>query len=197
VKVLLFDLGGVLVQFDGVRALAELSAGRLHPEAARRFWITSPAVAQLETDAIAPEAFASAVVAELGLDVTPQRFLELFETWDRGPLPGARELLAEFRPGHRLACLTNNNAVHWRQLRDRYRLAGEFERCYVSYEMRLRKPDAAVFAHVIRDLAAPPGDVLFLDDNPECVAAGERAGLDARLVRGVDEARRACRAFSS
>jgi putative hydrolase of the HAD superfamily len=196
-KVALFDLGGVLVRFEGVSAVAALSEGRLDPEEARRFWITSAAVARFETGAIDADTFARQAVAELGFDLEPARFLELFATWDQGPLPGARELLAALRGHVRLACLTNNNEIHWRHLRDRFGLAREFERCYVSYEMRLRKPEAAVFAHVLRDLGERPEEILFLDDNPECVEAGSAAGLTSRLVRGTDEARAECAALLS
>lgn len=192
-KVILFDLGGVLVHFDGVAAVATLSGGRLTAEQSRRFWMTSPAVGAFEVGGVAPLDFARRASAELGLALTAEEFLAHFETWDRGPMPGALALLAELRPRVRLACLTNNNEIHWRQLRDDFGLSPHFERCYVSYELRLRKPDPAVFEHVVRDLAVAPAEILFLDDNPECVSAGERAGLVCRLVKGVDEARRACR----
>lgn len=192
-KVILFDLGGVLVHFDGVAAVAALSEGRLSGEEARRFWMTSPAVGAFEVGSVAPLEFARRASRELGLALSPEEFLAHFETWDRGPMPGALELLDELRPRVRLACLTNNNEVHWRQLRDEYRLSPHFERCYVSYELRLRKPDPAVFEHVVADLAVAPSEILFLDDNPECVAAGERTGIACRLVRGVEETRRACR----
>ncbi len=191
-KVILFDLGGVLVHFDGVAAVAALSEGRLTSEASRRFWMTSPAVGAFEIGSLAPLEFARRASLELGLALSPAAFLGHFETWDRGPMPGALELLDELRPRVRLACLTNNNEIHWRQLRDEFRLSRHFERCYVSYELRQRKPDAAIFEHVVADLAVAPSEILFLDDNPECVAAGERAGLVCRLVRGVDESRRAC-----
>jgi putative hydrolase of the HAD superfamily len=188
--VILFDLGGVLVDFRGVAAVAGLSGGRLSIEQSRRFWMTSPAVAAFETGGLPVLEFARRATRELGLTLPPEEFLAQFETWDGGPLPGALELLDELRPRRRLACLTNNNEIHWRHLRDG--LHRHFERCYVSYELGLRKPDAAVFEHVVRDLAVAPPEILFLDDNPECVTAGARAGLVCRLVKGVEEARRAC-----
>jgi glucose-1-phosphatase len=192
VKVILFDLGGVLVRFDGVAAVAALSGGRLSAEQARVFWITSPAVGAFETGRLTPDAFARRALGELDLALAPEEFLAQFATWDQGPMQGATALLDSLRPRYRLACLTNNNEIHWRQLRDGFGLSRHFERCYVSCELRLRKPDAAVFEYVTRDLGVAASEILFLDDNPECVAAGERAGLVCRLVKGVDEARRAC-----
>jgi putative hydrolase of the HAD superfamily len=47
------------------------------------------------------------------------------------------------------------------------------------------------FQHVLRDLGTPPGSVLFLDDNPECVEAAQRLDIVARRARGVAEVRAA------
>jgi glucose-1-phosphatase len=48
-QALLFDLGGVLVQFDGITPLLGLSENRLSKEEARRFWLGSPSVRAFET----------------------------------------------------------------------------------------------------------------------------------------------------
>jgi glucose-1-phosphatase len=51
-------------------------------------------------------------VRELGLRVTPRRFLAEYQTWLRGPYPGALELLERLRPKYRVACLSNIDAVN-------------------------------------------------------------------------------------
>jgi HAD superfamily hydrolase (TIGR01509 family) len=187
--VLLFDLGGVLIHFDGIAGVRELSGERLGLEEARRFWLTSPALGRFETGRIDPEAFALEALAELGIVMPSALFLEQFLSWDRGPMPGAFSLLDALRPHFRLACLSNNNELHWRRLRDELRLTERFERCYLSHLLGLRKPDPAVFEHVVRDLGTPPERILFLDDNHECVEAARRHHLAAHQARGVQEVR--------
>src|ERR1035437_9618432 len=75
-EVILFDLGGVLVHFDGITPLLALSGNRLEPEDARRFWLKSPSVRRFETGRCTPEEFALGAVAELGLALAPALFLE-------------------------------------------------------------------------------------------------------------------------
>ena len=41
IQVILFDLGGVLVEFDGIAPLIALSGNKLDKEGARRFWLTA------------------------------------------------------------------------------------------------------------------------------------------------------------
>lgn len=48
VEILLFDLGGVLVHWDGIGSLRELTRARLSKEEARKFWLDSPAVRKFE-----------------------------------------------------------------------------------------------------------------------------------------------------
>ena len=188
-EVILFDLGGVLVHWDGVEPLVRLSGGILGPEDARRFWIESPSVRRVERGECSPQAVAESVVAEIPLPIPPQAFLEEIISWDRGPIPGALELLDEISKEFRVACLSNNNELHWARLRDRHGLGGRFHRAYLSHEIGQVKPDPETFRHVLADLACPPSSILFLDDSPECVDAARKLGLVAFRVSGVDGAR--------
>jgi glucose-1-phosphatase len=188
-KALLFDLGGVLVNFDGIAPLLALTGPSLDREGARRFWLMSPAVRKFETGRCTAPEFAAEVLAELKLQMAPDRFLSQFVSWDRGPMPGALDLLDALRPRFFLACLSNNNELHWRRLCQETALADKFHRCYLSHEIGLMKPDHEAFDYVIGDLKIPPEQILFLDDNVECTTAAQRAGLTACLARGVQEVR--------
>lgn len=192
IDVLLFDLGGVLVHWTGIEPLIALSARPLTPEDARRFWLESPAVRAFETGRIAPRDFATAAIAELDLRATPERFLEEFLDWDRGPFPDALALLDALRErgAPRLACLSNNNELHWEKIRDRYGFGPRFEHAYLSQEIGHVKPDPGSYLHVIQDLGCPPERIVFFDDNPECIVGAEAVGLRAYQVVGVTGVRR-------
>jgi HAD superfamily hydrolase (TIGR01509 family) len=191
IEVLLFDLGGVLVHWDGVESLRALPGIRLTREQARKFWLDSPSVRRFETGESMPEEFAAEAVAELGLAVPPRDFLDHFAGWDRGLFPGALELLEELRPRFRLACLSNNNSLAWPRLRDEHGLSQVFERCYLSHEIGAAKPDREIFEFVLRDLKCSGHRILFFDDNPECVVSARAAGLQADIAVGPMGVRRA------
>jgi putative hydrolase of the HAD superfamily len=190
-EVLLFDLGGVLVEFDGITPLVALSGNTLTREQARRFWLLSDAVRRFETGRCSGEEFAAGAVAELKLNIAPDLFLQQFVSWDRGPMPGALELLDLLKPRFFLACLSNNNELHWRRLREETGLLGRFHHCFASQEIGHMKPDRESFDHVVRNLGVAPDRILFLDDNPECVDGARAAELVAFCARGVDGVRAA------
>ncbi len=180
---LLFDLGGVLVEWDGIEPLVRLTRGRLTPEDARRFWLESEWVCRFETGRCDSADFAAGAVRELGVDLPPAAFLEAFRSWDKGPLPGSFELLGALRPHFTLACLSNNNPLHWSVSRLQ-ELVACFHRSYMSFEIGLMKPDHAAYEWVISDLELNPGAILFFDDNPECVTAAQNLGIRACLAQG-------------
>ena len=111
-RVLLFDLGGVLIDYAGLRHLPELLGEEIPPAEMRQRWISSQAVIDFEVGAISPQAFAEQFLAEWPLPVDPDAFLSLFQSWLKGPFEGALELLEELRPRHTLACLSNTNELH-------------------------------------------------------------------------------------
>ena len=190
-QAILFDLGGVLVDFDGITPLVSLSANAFDRETARQFWLSSPWVQRFETGRCTATEFAVGVIADLALPIEAGQFLAEFTSWERGPMAGALSLLDSLRARFILACLSNNNELHWRRLRDEMGLAQRFNRCYLSHEIGVMKPHREAFDFVLRDLGISADRIIFLDDNLECVEAAARVGLTARQARGVDEVKRA------
>jgi HAD superfamily hydrolase (TIGR01509 family) len=187
-KCLLFDLGGVLIKWEGIEPLVALTGGRLNRDQARLFWLNSKWVRVLERGRCTPEEFAEGALLELEIDLTPADFLDAFRSWDRGPFPGSADLLRALRPRFTLACLTNNNELHWRR-RPLQELVSFFHRCYASFEIGLMKPDREAYEYVVSDLSLPPRSILFFDDNPECVLAAREVGLHACVVKGPTQVR--------
>ena len=186
-KVLLFDVGGVLVDWDGTNGLVELTDGRLDHEQARRFWMEFEPLKPFEKGHADGAGFAQAAVAELELDMTSDAFLAVYDRWMRGPFPGAFDLIERIHPHYRRAVLSNSNPIHWRRLIDDYGLAGPFETLFVSHEIGQRKPEPEAYRTVFERMAQPAEEFIFFDDNPECIEAAQQMGVKAIQVRGLPQ----------
>ena len=189
-RVLLFDLGGVLVDYAGLRHLPELLGEEISPAEMRQRWIASQAVIDFEVGAITPQAFAEQFLAEWPLPVDPEAFLSLFQSWLAGPFEGALELLDELRPRHTLACLSNTNELHWEQMLEDHGLRACFAHHYASHLLRRAKPDPEIYGIVARDLGHDPGEIVFFDDGQDNIDGARAAGLQAHRVEGIDGLRR-------
>jgi len=187
-RVILFDLGGVLVDVESVTALQRLLGRMLPQEELWQRWLTASSwVSLFESGGCTPEVFAAGIVAEWRLAVTADAFLDDFQRWPKRLWPGVQELLAALAPRFTLACLSNTNAVHWPYVRDVLGLSGLLHRYYLSHEIGHLKPSHAVFEHVLADLGCPPQQVLFLDDNQLNVDAAQAVGLQAYRAVGIEE----------
>src|SRR5262245_29478780 len=110
IRAVVFDLADVLFDFAGPESLARLSNGRISRAEFDRLW-TSPLADAFYRGACTPDDFAVGTVAQLGLAITPDDFLEDFAAWFRGPLPGALELVERVRADVVVACLSNTNPL--------------------------------------------------------------------------------------
>jgi HAD superfamily hydrolase (TIGR01493 family) len=187
--IVIFDLGGVLIDWDGANGLRELLGDAFSPEAARKFWLESPAVRSFESGRSTSDEFARKAVEELSLSMSPDEWFRQFFSWDRGPFPGSSDLLSALESKCELGCLSNNNELHWSQIKDHWGFGRFFRYQYLSHEIGMIKPDPEIFEYVLRDLGVPPERILYLDDNPECVEAALKFNLRAAKARGLNEVR--------
>ncbi len=186
-KVLLFDLGGVLIDWDGISPIVDLTDGRFSHEEARRFWFESQWIAKFETDQCTPDEFSSGVISELGLSISPEAFIQHLVSWSRGPFPGVLEMLNNLRPNHTLACLTNNNRLYIDSLNKQYDLDKKFHYFFVSYQTGLMKPSKDAFENVIQEIGVSAHEVVYFDDNAECVEMAKQIGIKAYKVSGFKQ----------
>jgi HAD superfamily hydrolase (TIGR01509 family) len=183
--VLLFDLGGVLIDFAGFEEMRRLLPQVSDRSEIRDRWIRSKPVQLFERGEVAPEEFACRVVEEFHLELSKHEFLREFVSWARGPYPGALALLRRLQNSHRIACLSNSNELHTPLYRAS--IHSHVDSFYFSDEIGLVKPDREIFDFVIRDLTVSPRRIAFFDDTPVNVEAARNVGLCAFLVDGIGE----------
>jgi len=180
-RLLLFDLGGVVLENAGFERLNALLPEPADVASLKSRWLRSPAVRSFELGLVTPSDFATAFMAEWRIAGTPAAFLDEFASWPIGLYPGAAALLARLRQRHRTACLSNSNVLHWRRF-DGFR--EHFDVSLSSHLLGVIKPDAECFDKALHVLGVPAADVVFFDDSPLNVDAASALGIDARHVDG-------------
>jgi putative hydrolase of the HAD superfamily len=183
-----FDLGGVLVEFGGLQAMKRLSGIGDSDELWRK-WLGCRWVREFESGRCSAEEFASGVVADWALPVTEDAYLADFSAWIGGPFDGAEELVRDVKQRVGVACLSNTNSAHWEGGAAQWPLLELFDHQFLSFRIGMLKPDREIFDHVANALATVPGRLMFLDDNLINVEAAAAAGWRSFTASGVDEAR--------
>ena len=185
--VLLFDLGGVLVEFSGIDGLLGLLRTPSDQAAVRQRLVACPLLRQFEVGALDPSAFAEAFVADWDLVVPPTTFLAEFRSWSRALLPGARDLLDALRSQYRLAALSNSNAVHWDRNTIELGITGLFDAAFSSHQLGCHKPEPTIYREALARLGVPAERVVFFDDFEPNVAGAQAEGIRAFHVCGIEQ----------
>jgi len=186
-RVLLFDLGGVLIELVGQPIRNEWIAGHDTPEVSWQKWLTSDAARAFETGRISADDFARQIVAEMNLTISEAQFKQYFTDWPVGLYPGVLNLLRQLENDFELALFSNSNELHWGRKMHEMQLDGCFGHYFASHKIGLAKPDAAAFRYVIEHLPADPDTILFLDDNQMNIDAARAQGMQAERTCGFNE----------
>jgi HAD superfamily hydrolase (TIGR01509 family) len=191
VELLLFDLGGVLVDFSGPREIGQYLRVPSTPAEILARWVSCPHTDAFERGALSSKEWAARFVNDWGVRLEPEEFLKAFRTMTRRLLPGARELLNLLRPRFRLAALSNSNELHWDRNTNELKVLELFEFAISSHQVGLCKPDPAIYQVAIERAGIAPAAIMFFDDLPANVEAACAAGMRGRQAQGVDGVRTA------
>jgi FMN phosphatase YigB (HAD superfamily) len=193
IRVVLFDVGGVLVKLSGLAMLLSWLGHRVTAEQVRTLWLTSPIVRSFETGKMQPAAFAEQMITELSLQVGSEDFLTELYTRGQRILPGAVELVRRVPRYCVRATLCNTNTLQWSGLMEQGDLIGAFDHHFTSHLTGRIKPDEEAFQYVLATLGCGGPEALFLDDSQLNVTAAKRVGMTAFQVHGPVEAQHALR----
>ncbi|MBV9014252.1 MAG: HAD family phosphatase [Alphaproteobacteria bacterium] len=164
--VVVFDLGGVLIEWDPRHLYRKLFAG---DEAAMEHFLANVCTHDWNRGQDAGRSFAEACgllkaehpdKAEL-IDAYFARFDEMMP----GPIEGSVEILSELRArGTPLYCLTNFSAETYPPTFERFAFLRWFRGVLVSGEVGVIKPDPRIFELLIERFGIDPRRAVYIDD---------------------------------
>ncbi len=186
-KVLLFDLGGVLLKLNDPVEIFDLQ-GSITDFKER--WLRSPSVRTFESGAIDSEEFAKRIVVEAELPYGWQEFIERFDAWPGRLYDETIGVLEAIPNTYSRALLSNINALHWGREEISGRLSSHLDRTFLSFETGFVKPDREAFDLVVNTYGCQPQEILFFDDTPSSVSAAADFGMHAVRALGIDAVKR-------
>ncbi|MCI0676861.1 MAG: HAD-IA family hydrolase [Phycisphaerales bacterium] len=83
--------------------------------------------------------------------------------------------------GIQTAALSNTNADHWARM-DEFPAVMRLQHRLASHELRLHKPDPAIYREAQKRLRRRGDEILFFDDMPENVQAAREVGWNALVI---------------
>ena len=179
-RAIVFDLGGVLIDWDPRHMYRTV----FDDEAEMEWFLTEIATLEWNSRHDAGRKWEDGV-ALLSAQYPKHAGLiaAYWERWDEmllGPITGTVEILAQLKEeGRALYALTNWSSQTFPIARERYEFLDWFEDIVVSGEEKVIKPDPRIYQILLERIERKAEDCVFIDDGTRNVVAARELGLDA------------------
>jgi 2-haloacid dehalogenase len=189
VSTVVFDLGGVLIDWDPRYLYRSLFGG---DEAAMELFLATVCTPDWNREQDIGRPWSVAIEALAARHPEQRDLIRAY--WERWPetlgeaIAPTVDVLAELRAnGVPIYALSNWSAETFPAARPRFPFLEWFDGIVISGEVRSAKPDRRIFEVLLERHGLEPGSILFIDDMAENVAAAEALGI--RSIRFTNAAR--------
>jgi 2-haloacid dehalogenase len=191
-RIVVFDLGGVLLQWDPRHLYRKLFPG---DETAMESFLGEVCTVEWNERQDAGRTFAEAVAELMPQHEDKRHLIEAFGSRFGEMIPGAldgtveilRELKARRVP---LYALTNWSAETFPPQRSRFPFIELFDGIVVSGDEGVIKPDARIFEILLDRFRIPAREAVFIDDNPKNAQAASALGIHGIHFQSPEQLRR-------
>ncbi|MDD5115930.1 MAG: HAD family phosphatase [Candidatus Omnitrophica bacterium] len=187
IKVVLFDLGNVLVDFDFGPAARRLSGfcGQSSSGILKAFF-DSRTTGSFEKGSLSAEEFYRLMKDEMRFNLGYESFVSI---WNEVFFftPANRQvyhIASSLKEKYRIALLSNTNLLHYRYLKENFPVFDIFERQFLSFEIGSSKPEKEIYQAVIENMGVPAEDIFYTDDRDDLVRAGASCGFKSFIFKG-------------
>lgn len=186
IRTIIFDMGGVIITIDQQEAVRRFKALGLQDAEQQLDPYTQGGIfGDLEAGRITAEEFRIALSKQVGRELS---YDECRHAWLGycGDVPQRNlQLLTRLRQeGYRLILLSNTNPYMMSHVLSPafdgsgHPLSQYLDALYMSFEMKVMKPDETFFRRVLMAEQTIPSECLFVDDGPRNVAVASQIGIN-------------------
>lgn len=190
IKNIVFDLGGVIINIDYALLIEAFSKiGLPHFESFFSQKEQKKLFDLYEKGMISSQEFREELKKHCKPDTTDA---DIDFAWNAMllDLPKERlDFLIRIKRNYRTFLLSNTNEIHMifinNYLKKQFEINNlneHFEKVYLSYEVKMRKPDAEIFKLVLNQNNLSKEETLFIDDSVQHIDSASRLGISTKLL---------------
>lgn len=188
---IIFDLGGVLIEWDPDGIITKFTDDLELGVILRREIFDHPDWNEKDRGALPVAEINRRFASRTGLaEGEIAAFMDIIRT----SLPLMEEtlpLMDELRQqGYSLYCLSNMPVEHYDHLTKCYDFWEKFDGIVISGQIKLVKPETEIYQHLLNTFALEPSTCVFLDDSPKNIAAAQDEGIHGIVFQDVDSCRK-------
>ena len=184
IKNLLIDFGGVLIDLDRQRCIDNFKKlGFDNVEDLLNIYHQQGLFMQHEQGLITSSQFRDGVREMMGKNVSDEVIDAAWNSFLVGIPESKLKLLLRLREKYVVYLLSNTNEIHWKWSCENvfkyraFRVEDFFEKIYLSYEMKMIKPEPEIFTTILKDAGIEAGETFFIDDSDANCKTAQQLGI--------------------
>jgi putative hydrolase of the HAD superfamily len=181
IKLIIFDLGGIVVPEKGEQMLADI-AGIIQSDPV----LVREKIMSLHDSATRGEItildIYNKLISELQImGISSQQLLDatmhLYEKYSGAQDGDMLEIIEKLKEHYRVVCLSNTE-VEIEEFNRKTGLFDQFHKAYISTQMHMKKPDPEIFQAVLKEEQAEPRESIMVDDNKDNIKTADKLGIN-------------------
>lgn len=182
----LIDLGGVLIDLNWLESARKIFKSD-DRESLHKSWGAIKSVRKFESGIINYDSFITDFIGEIDIKVSKEEVNEAFLNIIGDVKANCKSVIDSLKKLGTVAMLSNTNYIHVEKIKKSSELFENFDKVYLSYEMKCVKPDKVIFNKILADQNCHPTDVWFFDDSITNIKSALEMGLNAYQVNNPDD----------
>jgi HAD superfamily hydrolase (TIGR01509 family) len=187
-RVIIFDIGRVLIRVDISRAMDGLATGiSLTPEEVWSAIQKDPQWLDWQEGRISPRDWHLNLTKRLGVSLTFEQFSEV---WNRALDPSpiqSESFLENLSKNYRLALLSNTDAIHMSNDEGRFPFFRFFPVRIYSFRVGASKPDPVIYREALRACKVRAEEAIYIDDVAAYAEAAQRLGMTGIVFQSPEQ----------
>jgi HAD superfamily hydrolase (TIGR01509 family) len=196
IKNVVFDAGGVLLEWDPPRVIAQMYPDAQVQARIREFIFEHPDWHEFDRGKITLESAPTHFSRLSGRSPDEVRALLRATAESLRPIDGTIRMLEKLaEAGINLYLLSNMPVSTFEILSKRHAFFSHFKQLVISGAILMLKPEAAIYKHLVEITGIVPAESVFIDDLTRNVVAARESGLHAIQFTSPEACRAELRAY--
>jgi glucose-1-phosphatase len=176
----LFDLGHVIVDIHYDRFLKALGLDHTYSiDEMLALFIQSGLIASYESGRLSTDRFIAASRDLLQIDLDDPALLAAWKAIIGDEKEGIDHIMSSLAEHCPLYLLSNTNEPHFREAVRRSPSLSFLKEYFLSYELKLLKPDPEIYREAVRRIGFAAEEIIFIDDREDNILSARGVGLNA------------------
>ncbi|MCX5701045.1 MAG: HAD family phosphatase [Candidatus Omnitrophica bacterium] len=190
IKVILFDLGGVLVDFDyTIAAKRIINFCNKTPQEIFKLFFDSNITVLFEEGKITPMDFFIKIKEGLDLRLSYECFVPI---WNEIFFLSAKNravysIVNNLKSEYKIAMITNTNILHYEYLKKNFPVFNVFHKVFTSCELGVAKPNSLIYQNALEELGVSAESAFYTDDRLDLVKSAQALGIKAFVFRDAKQ----------